>query len=812
MKNRYKILIAAVSGLICTQFLQSQELPSLPPDQSITKGFLPNGMAYYLVSNPSAAGMADFALVRKDGAVERKRNVLISESESVLDSTLLSVMRTADHSSPADQAVIVAGDIDTEAVAGKIKMLSYMTPVKDTVARQAYEWRSVEGVRFVASECKSRDLAVVTVTWASPRIPVELMNTIQPSISSLFVGQLGVVAKERISLCLKQAGIPATDVGYSHMASYSGPGDEKFSISASVAPQHMETALRIMAFVMSSLDSGSVTVQEVKRANAEYLRDLYESSTGVVNDRAVSRCISSFLYNDCLASHMDIYRFHSSRDLEDGKRKDLFCAIAAALLDKEDNVTIECVSPQLPDSSSVVAQFAAAWDRNSGMTWKDRPEASSFLVEAVPEKKTKIAAPKMDPMSGGNVFVLDNGVTVISRNMPADGRIYYSLALNGGYADIPSLAPGEGTFATDYLASCRVAGVSGKDFRDALAADGITMEFDIDLKSTIVYGSASRFDLAKVFQALTALAGSREQDADTFASLMKNRCVEVEAMKGTYAERMAAVEAMMCPEYEYSAIMSSGVTDEFTAKAERFLSGQFAKMNDGVLVLTGEISESVLKKELAAYGPLFKTSQKAFSYHSLHYQPISGVSSSTVAGETASMDLAMTARFPLTSDNFAASRVALLILRDRMAKVFDGTGWNVSVQDEFTIHPDERINVVVSLTEDLSEGTAAWTSEEGQAVSQLEALFMLRSALSDIKSADISEDLFNACRDHVKGRMELRQKDADYWAEAISNRFLFGKDMNTGFAERCEALTVDKVRNVLSALEAGGKVEYVVTR
>ena len=87
MKNRYKILIAAVSGLICTQFLQSQELPSLPPDQSVTKGFLPNGMAYYLVSNPSAAGMADFALVRKDGAVERKRNVLISESESVLDST-----------------------------------------------------------------------------------------------------------------------------------------------------------------------------------------------------------------------------------------------------------------------------------------------------------------------------------------------------------------------------------------------------------------------------------------------------------------------------------------------------------------------------------------------------------------------------------------------------------------------------------------------------------------------------------------------------------------------------------------------------
>ena len=45
----------------------AQNLPSLPDDPAITRGNLPNDIAYYLVSNPTRKGMADMSVVWKSG-------------------------------------------------------------------------------------------------------------------------------------------------------------------------------------------------------------------------------------------------------------------------------------------------------------------------------------------------------------------------------------------------------------------------------------------------------------------------------------------------------------------------------------------------------------------------------------------------------------------------------------------------------------------------------------------------------------------------------------------------------------------------
>ena len=45
--------------------MPSQELLQLKQEGYITTGALPNGVTYYLVTNSSMKGIADFALVRK---------------------------------------------------------------------------------------------------------------------------------------------------------------------------------------------------------------------------------------------------------------------------------------------------------------------------------------------------------------------------------------------------------------------------------------------------------------------------------------------------------------------------------------------------------------------------------------------------------------------------------------------------------------------------------------------------------------------------------------------------------------------------
>ena len=67
MKKEIIRLITVISGLFLTIILPAQELPLITPDPAVRQGVLPNGMKYYLVSNPSVKGFADFALVQKTG-------------------------------------------------------------------------------------------------------------------------------------------------------------------------------------------------------------------------------------------------------------------------------------------------------------------------------------------------------------------------------------------------------------------------------------------------------------------------------------------------------------------------------------------------------------------------------------------------------------------------------------------------------------------------------------------------------------------------------------------------------------------------
>ena len=178
MSSGYRQIFTVLATLLLAITMPAQEIPVLPDDPSVLKGVMPDGMAYYLVSNPTDKGAADFALVQKtgymsvpdslsgrineiarealkelprfrpsdthsflsrhgiapgrsgyvkvteDATVFRLENVSLSDGTAVLDSALLMLMDIADRASwsqdevlrnwyaPADQAIIVSGDID----------------------------------------------------------------------------------------------------------------------------------------------------------------------------------------------------------------------------------------------------------------------------------------------------------------------------------------------------------------------------------------------------------------------------------------------------------------------------------------------------------------------------------------------------------------------------------------------------------------------------------------------------------------------------------------------------------------------------
>ena len=804
MKIGHKIALISAIGLLIANLVPAQEMPLLPSDKSISQGQLPNGMKYFIVENPTVKGTADFALVnRADNSLVRKSDIRIAFSESVMDSTLLHLMNLADMASPSDQAIIVSGDVDLAAVSEKMKMLSYMTPVKDTAAREVYQWQAEEKIRVIAEECGDRNLAVIKAAWHSPRTATALMNSIQPAISSLFTGQLGIIARDRLELCFRQAGIPATGIGYRHTDGSMTSSDEEFSVTVSVSPEHVDQAVRILSFVMASIDAGTVTVQEVRRAHAEFVGNIRSAASGPVrsNREFVDRCAAAYLYNGSLASAAQVHAFHSSRQLADETELSLFNGIASAILDKENNLVIECFSSPKADAHAVAETFTTAWDRPVSMTWKDKVEADAFLLTADPEKKMKMSVSKKDPMSGGSVFSLENGLNVICRNQPAEKRICFSLSLNGGYGNVQNLAAGEGAYFTDYLSTCRVAGVPFGDFLDALAAKDVHLDVEVGMSSMSISGNASKYELLTVLQALSLMTSRLEQDEAALDYYLKTVPLQLEALKNTRRARMAVIEGIMCPDYRWSGLKSEAPGQDFGKRAWNFYVDQFAKLDDGVLVITGDIDENELRKHLATYGHQFKTLQRASSRPALRYQPISGVSTYTVKGNADVIDYAMSARCPLTSDNHVAAMTAAMAMKQRLSAVFEDSGWTVDVKEKFTLQPDERFNVMVTLVR-----------TEGNGLQPMEAMSKLRAAVAGMASEPLKGNELKAYSAYLKSRMSLLGADPSFWTEAIAGRQLYGKDIVTGYSAKCDALTAQKVQNIISSLDRSGKVEYITEK
>ena len=873
MKTRYKQIFACVTALLFAISVPAQDLPSLPADPAVKQGVLPNGMTYYLSANPVSKGKADFALVQKtglytssdsaaskvvalarqsleyvprlgarspqafmtdhgasagrngfvevtdDATIFRFPGIRLTDSKDVVDSTLLVVMDMTERVTwsnddfqkrwyaPSDQAIIVCGDIDVNSVAEKLRMLSYMTPKGKSEERKEHVWNSNDGPVMKMCEAYHNGLAPVSLTWRTARPPRNLMNTVQPATFEMTMHSLGEIACMRIRKVLRERNIPAADISYEYISASETPYDEEFTVKAVVGAEDSQAAILAMTEVMASLDGAGVSASEYRAVRAGFIDDLRDASSEPLksNEECIDRCISAFMYNSSLGSDREKLRYHESRNLPDTTATRLFNDIIAALLDGSRDIVVK--GPEMP--MALLSGIDSVWTANaaSGLVRSAAPNLRDTVSFPGIGPKVKIKSTKKDHLSGGTVWTFSNGFKVVYRNMPSENRVYYTLALNGGYGSMPDLSSGEGAFLSDYLDLCFIAGLKAADFKSILASEGIAMNATVNLSNTLVSGYAPENRLSLLMKSLLALASERRADEASFTYYSKCNELALKYQTGSYVARMTAIDSIMCPGYIYSAYKAPGkLTPAFAAKAEKFYDGQFAKMNDGVLVVVGDINEELLKKTILEYAGAFSVMDAAFRRPVVKYQPVSGWSTYTVDGAANSVDVVMSARMPVTASNYASAAVTALLLEQRLTEKMSAAGLHAEVSYNCRIYPEERMNLVVSVVEAPECGFAEGTV----ALGSIDALGVLRSALSGMSEMEINEGRLSACKAYLKNAVSTEMKSPLYWTNAMTLRHLDGKDLTTGYASRIDAVKAADVKSVLELLENGSKVEYVI--
>lgn len=869
-----KYLFLIVAGLFSVKAVTAQDLPALAQDPAIKTGILPNGMSYYIVSNPSVKGIADFALVQRTGLsntvdsvdsgspVRIARNALAGlhrirpvspqdflvshgavpgrngfvkvtdvateyhfsdiaiSKPAVLDSTILLILDIADRAStaedsflarwysPSDQAFILSGDVNVSDVEYKLRTLSLMTPAKASLPRKEYVWESCDTARYERVSVPSGILADLSLTWSSARTPREYMNTVQPVIYEMYLAQLGMLAEEGIREGLRKAGIPVAEVSFRHVTTAQSDGDETFTINVSVREDDFPEMVRIVSDVLSRIDSGYTDVDDVARVKQICIDMAHKDSMlpYLPNYVYVDKCMRSFLYNGSLATLKTKVGFLTSRHVEDTTELRLFNGISSALLDSEKNFTVAYSADM--ESKEVKALIDSSWS-----SAKDAVENRIYSVADIPAyqyegAKMKIKSTKTEHMSNASVWTFSNGFTVIYRKMETGGRLYYGLASNGGYGSVNGLERGEGGYITDYFMLSKIGGIPADGFIRALNKEGISMEPYVGLTYMMLTGIAPENKAEVLLRALLAAVNDRVSDDSAAAYYAESEALHSIRKQGTMEERIAALDGIMCPDYTYSSVRNlEEIQQSLAGKADEYFKAQSEKMNDGALILLGNVDEAELKKVLLAYVGGFKTTDRAFRRPVIRYRTTSGCSTYTLTGEHNSIDVSMSVPLVLTTENVIAADVAAAFLEKYLSEAMIGTGMYVTVSHDCRVYPQERFNVLLSLNEANPDGLSSDTVISGP----IEALSKLRTALSSIMELEVSDAEINTLKGQLKDKFTLDTKEPYYWLNVISRRYLSGKDFTTGYQSKMNSVNAVKVKELLNQLDKGSKVEYIIS-
>jgi len=836
--------------------LSADGLPELPKASEITEGFLPDGIRFYVVANPSEKGFADFSLVQRDFAFpEQARRNLVSlahfgsrrpcdflqshgvscsregyvgyryghtvysfrsvptSSRAVTDSTLLMLMDIAS-TCPGAQAVVISGDVTAVGIKDRLDLLSLLVSQRSRdVPADKYEWRPTDSPSIYYSASHAEGLAAIRVSYSSKRTPREMMNTVQPVVVRRYATYLGHMLNGRISKAFKDAGIPLADIEYRYRDSSDGQGDEMYTFTVTTSSDRYRDAIRILSAILADLDTRGATEGEFKDAKISLVAKARRefSNTRYTNAQYVERCVNAYLYGASLAGEDTFNQVFTKSTLPIEQELPLFNGFVSAPLDSRQNLILGFDTPGASVMPELGDLFASSWAEAVADRSKvpEVPPALDTLRPVPSRSRLRVSSESAETVSGGTLFTLSNGMRVIYKKTDLSGEFHYAFMIRGGAALMENLSPGEYPFVGDMLELCDVAGYNGTSFKKMLSDQGITMNTSVSLSDLRITGEAPKNGLELLLNALNSLAKVKSIDTQAFEYYKK--CEAVRIKRRRYEEKgiRDVVDSLIAPGYEYTGLRSiSALSKDFPIRAIDFYSSQFSRFADGVICFMGDLDLELLKKQLCQYFGDFETSKAASSRPRISGRSLVGKETKRRpfygnASGPCTVAIARAGSLNVNVTNMAAFRVGCLVLRKRLAEVLPPMGYTFTVDSDTELFPQECITLYVQCNpcsvSGLPEGIEP-ASPEDVAAKVNEVLSSLSSVLPDIapfKTVALAQ--MNGELADTGARMAL-----------VLTRYSEGKDLVSGYDRSVNALTDTQVRSIFSTLSSGRHIQYIV--
>lgn len=835
MTIRFKYVLFLLALVVSSISVPAADLPTLPVDSRIIKGTLGCGATYYMVSNSSVKGYADIAVIRRDEApsqearrtlrsdffsrmgiapgpegylsdydgssVFRYRHVAFHNAD-VLDSTLLYTFSQMSRSR-AEQAVIVCGDIDPVELKKKMDIFSMLVPrilVKESHTPD-YVWEPSPAPSVNVTTVPGKKDVEISVTYSSARIPHNLMNTPQTLTTRILAQEFQAILGHRLKRNFHDVGIPYGEISFSSLGSADTPGDERYTVSVNTTPEYAESAMRTISSTIGELDSFGATVEEFSDAKRiltpAYLRKAAEMPS---TEEDTDRCIAHFLYGAPLSPFAEEARLFARKNVPDSIQTRHFNQFSAALAEQLSNLSLQYVTASDSlDRDEALFYYNLAYLYGSiapsGKDYSWHSADSLGLERDLP--RVRIRTEKTEPITGGKLWTFSNGIRVAFKQIPGSGMFSYSLVLNGGLSTIKDIKPGEGGYFADILSLYDAGGLSAPAFRDLMESAGISMNTDVGVFSMSLSGDAPSSQLLFLLKTLRAIACDRHLNSSEFEKYLRSKPLRPASIEDK-------VFLQLNPGFAASASRDpEALSAETAQKADDYFAKRFARMNDGILLLAGDLDEGVVKKMLTRTLGGFDTDRGSLPRPAVDLRPIVGARAMEGTGEPG-VYVMMDAPYAVTAQSFYTADIAAEALRYALLVHLAPYGYTVDVSPTLIVHPQERFRMFITCRPANKSGLP-----EDSIRDMDRAVTAVRAAIKNISGKPVQQAYLKAWKATVLQQVKDDMHSPEGAVTALKNRYAFGKDVSR-YEESINSVTPEELRNFLHALASGGRIEYIV--
>lgn len=794
------------------QVSKAQALPTFGVSHEVTRGKLAGGLEYYLVPNASSKGYADFALVQLhaspdlraaltalphfhgrspyrflaengigygrngyidffgEAAAVRLSGVPVYRSE-VADSVFLMLLDIASFN-PDRQAVMVCGDIDVKTTLRTLSCLSLIVPPRSSALPHSAVPPD-DGVSYGLSLVpRGNSVSELCLDFTSARLPFEKMNTPVPFILRFYAGTLSVMLEDRIRSAFKSEGIPLAGLHFRYRDSSDSPYDERYSIRLKVPSELEEKASTTLTAVISSLCEYGAGIPEYEDAASICLagQSRHKMTGFIPNSYYLRRCMAWYMFGSALASRSDVEAFFSRRVIDP--------AIATGLFN---NFMRELLTPALdgsPDRQVYVYQ---------------RPDTSALSMGI---SRVLRVGDSSEPVSGGRLWTYSNGIKVVYRKNSSDKRFRYALMLKGGYDKVPELKAGEGPFTGDMILDPELVKI--------LRVNGISIKSEVSPADLRISGDAPSSKLHLLFKALLDIPHRSGVGEDGFEYFKSCEALETAAARDAgYVSDSLAVAPYLYMERKEAANLDASLIP----RVNKYLQQRFRSVNDGLLVLTGDLDEQALNKFLCKYLGNFNNGIRRERRLSFTIPLRSGTSACTMKaaeGETPSSTVTIYARMTLNRERYMAFRVASVALEKELVRSLAEKGLYCDFNSEVSVLPEDIVKLTVTCRPCTASGLPEAVAPDGAGGAAAAAV---RDALSRLLSGSMGKADLAAYKAALVKKTESSLADPDFLISSLLSRHSLGKDFVSDYKTVIGAVDQTDVKEVLQALSSGCRIE-----